>query len=66
MFLGRAIVTGFPPRRPGFDPKSGHVVFLVGKVALEQVFSEYFGFPRQFSLHRLLHTHLSTGAGAVG
>jgi hypothetical protein len=42
------------------------VGFAVDKVALGQVFSEYFGFPCQFSFHRLLHTHLSTGAGTIG
>jgi hypothetical protein len=36
-----------PPRRPGFEPGPGHVGFVVDKVALEQVFSEYFGFPCQ-------------------
>jgi hypothetical protein len=38
------------------------------KVALGQVFSEYFGFPCQFSFHRLLHIdhHLSSGAGTIG
>jgi hypothetical protein len=42
------------------------VGFVVGKVALGQVFSEYFGFPFQFSFHRLLHTHhLSSGAGTI-
>jgi hypothetical protein len=37
-------------------------------VALGQVFSEYFGFPYQFSFHRVLHTrhHLSSGAGTIG
>jgi hypothetical protein len=35
---------------------SGHVGFVLDKVALGQVFSEYFGFPCQFSFHRLLHT----------
>jgi hypothetical protein len=44
------------------------VEFGVDKVALGQVFSEYFGFPCQFSFHRLLHTHhhLSSGAGTMG
>jgi hypothetical protein len=45
------------------------VAFVVDKVALGQVFSEYFGFPCQFSFHRLLHIHhhhLSPGAGTVG
>jgi len=32
--------------RPGFDPRSGGVGFVVYEVALGQVyFSEYFGFP---------------------
>jgi hypothetical protein len=34
-----------PPRRPGFNPGSGQVGFVVDKVASGQVFSEYFGFP---------------------
>jgi hypothetical protein len=43
------------------------VGFVVDKVALGQVFSKYFGFPCQFSFHRLLHTHhLSSGAGTIG
>jgi hypothetical protein len=31
-------------------------------------FSKYFGFPCQFSFHRLLHHHhhLSSGAGTIG
>jgi hypothetical protein len=63
----RRLVAGFPPRRPGFDPSSGHVGFLVETVALGQVFSEHLGFPCQFSFHRVLHTHyLSSGAGTLG
>jgi hypothetical protein len=38
------LVAGFPPRRPEFEPTSGHVGFVVDKVILGQVFSEYFGF----------------------
>jgi hypothetical protein len=42
------------------------VGFVVEKVPLGQVFSEYFGFPCHFSLHRLLHIHhLSSGAGTA-
>jgi hypothetical protein len=63
VFKSKGIVAGFPPRLPGFNPRSDHV----GKLALEQVFSEYFGFPRQFSFHRQLHTHhLSSGTGTIG
>jgi hypothetical protein len=50
-----------------FEPTSGHAGFVVGKVALGQVFSEYFGFPCQFLFRRLLHIHhLSSGAGTIG
>jgi hypothetical protein len=50
-----------------FEARSGDVGFVVNKVALEQVFSEYFRFLCQFSFHRLLHTHhLSSGAGTIG
>jgi hypothetical protein len=45
------LVAGFPPRRPGFEPGYGQVGFVVDKVALGQVFSEYFGFPCQSSFH---------------
>jgi hypothetical protein len=39
---------------------------VMDKVALGPVLSEYFGFPCQFSFHRLLHIHrLSSGAGAI-
>jgi hypothetical protein len=42
------------------------VGFVVDKVALGHVFSEYFGFSCQFSFDRLLHTyHLSSGAGTI-
>jgi hypothetical protein len=57
----------FPPRRPGFEARSSHVGFVMDKVALGQVSSEYFGFPCQFSLHRMLHTHhLSSGVDTIG
>jgi hypothetical protein len=41
--------------------------FVVDKVALGQVLSEYFGFPCQFAFHRLFHIHhLPSGAGTIG
>jgi hypothetical protein len=50
-----------------FEPRSRRVGFMVDKVALGQVFSEYFGVPCQFLFHRLLHTdHVSSGAGTIG
>jgi hypothetical protein len=43
------------------------VGFVVDKVALGQIFSEYFGFLCQFSFHFLLHTHhLSSGTDTIG
>jgi hypothetical protein len=39
---------------------------VVDKVALEQVSSEHFGFPCQFSFHQMLHTNLPSGAGTIG
>jgi hypothetical protein len=53
----RRLASGFPLRRPGFDPRSGHVGFVVDKMVLGQVFSEDFGFPGQFSFHQMLHIH---------
>jgi hypothetical protein len=34
----RRLAAGLPPRRPGFDPVSIYVGFVVDKVALGQVF----------------------------
>jgi hypothetical protein len=44
------------------------VGFVVNKVALGQVSSEYFAFPCKSSFHQLLHKHphLSSGAGTIG
>jgi hypothetical protein len=61
----RRLIADFLPRRPGFDPRSGHVGFVVDRVIVGQVFSEYFGFPCQFSFHQLLLTHLSSGAHTI-
>jgi hypothetical protein len=48
--LGRVIAQAVSRWLPtaaalGLSPWSGHVEFVVDKVALGQVFSEYFGFP---------------------
>jgi hypothetical protein len=63
----RWLVAGFPPQQSGFESGSGHVEFVVDKMAMGQVFSEYFGFPCQSSFHRLFHTHhhLSSGTGTI-
>jgi hypothetical protein len=49
-FLGQ-LVAGFALWQPWFDPRSGHMAFMVDEVALGQVFSEYLSFVCQFSFH---------------
>jgi hypothetical protein len=45
----RRLVVSFSPRCCGFNPRYVHVGFVVDKVTLGQVFSEYFCFSCQFS-----------------
>jgi hypothetical protein len=45
----RQLVAGIPPRRPGFDPGSVHVGFVVDKVAVGQVFPQVLRFPLSIS-----------------
>jgi hypothetical protein len=59
----KRLVAG-PGSRPGLV-KWDLVGFVVDKVALGQVFSEYFGFSCQSSLHQLLHNHPHLSFGAV-
>jgi hypothetical protein len=79
MTPGRAIAQAVSRRLPTAEARvrsqSGHVGFVADKVALGQVFSEYFGFSCQFLFHRLLHIHhhhyhhhhhLSSEAGTIG
>jgi hypothetical protein len=62
------LVAGFPPWRLEFKPGSSHVGFVLDKVGPVEVFSEYFGFPCQFSFHQYLHNHHhpSSRPGAIG
>jgi hypothetical protein len=60
-----SVTSPLPPRRPVFAHGSGQVGFVVDKMSLGQVFSEYFGFPCQFSFHQLLHNHPHLSSGAV-
>jgi hypothetical protein len=46
---------------PGSSPGLVKLNFVVDKVALGQVFSEYFGFPCQSLLHQILHHHNHPG-----
>jgi hypothetical protein len=63
--LGRAIAQAVSRRLPTavapVRARSGNVGFMVDKVALGQVFSEYFGFPCQISFHQFLHHHNHPG-----
>jgi hypothetical protein len=65
--IAKAVSRRLPTAATRVRTRSCHVGFVVYKVALGQIFSEYFGFPYQFSFYRLLHTHhLSSGAGTIG
>jgi hypothetical protein len=55
----KLLVAGLSPLRPRFAAGSLHVGFVVDKVSLGQVFSEFFGFLCQHIIPLLLHTHLS-------
>jgi hypothetical protein len=65
--VAQAVSRGVSPWRPGFELGSGHLGFVVNKVALRRVFSDYFGFPLQ-SFYWLLNTHhyLSSGVSTTG
>jgi hypothetical protein len=56
--LGRLVV-GLPQRRPGFETRSGHVGFVVGKAALGQSFLRELRFPSP--IIPLLQTHHHPG-----
>jgi hypothetical protein len=47
----RRLVAGLSPRRPGFDPGSVHVRFVVDKVALGQVFLRVVSCPLSISFY---------------
>jgi hypothetical protein len=51
----RRLAAGLPPRRPGFDPGSVHVGFVVDKVALGQVFPQVLGFSPVSFIPLVLH-----------
>jgi hypothetical protein len=51
---------GGPGSRPG-----RHVVLMVDKAALGQVFSEYFCFPCQLLFHQFVHYHNHPGVAAL-
>jgi hypothetical protein len=64
--IAQAVSRWLPTTAAIFNPRSSHVGFVMDRVALGQVFYEYFGFPCQFSFHLLHHTHhLLSGAGTI-
>jgi hypothetical protein len=54
----RPLVASFPPRRPGFDPRSCWI--CGGKCETEAGFLLVLRFPRQSSLHKLLSIYQSS------
>jgi hypothetical protein len=63
---GLAIAEAVSRRLPNAAAWVGHMGFVMDKVELVQIASEYFGFPSQFSFHQMLHTHLSSVARTIG
>lgn len=57
----RRLVTGFSPQRRKFNNKVVHMAFVVGKVAMGQVFLWIFWFSRPTIIPPVLHTHLLSG-----
>jgi hypothetical protein len=58
--IAQAVSRWLPTAAARVRTRSGHVGFMVDKVALGQVFSEYFGFPCQ-SFHQIQHPHNHPG-----
>jgi hypothetical protein len=44
----RRLVVGLAPRRPWFAPGSVHVGFVVDKVTLDRIFTEFLCIPYQY------------------
>jgi hypothetical protein len=59
--IAQAVSRWLPTAAARVRVRSGHVGFVVDKVALGQVFSEYFGFPCQSSFYQILHPHNHPG-----
>jgi hypothetical protein len=53
--IAQAVGLRFPNAAARVKPRSGHMGFVVDKVALGQVFSEYCGFPCQFEFHGFIN-----------
>jgi hypothetical protein len=64
-YVGRAIAQPvnrwLPNAAAWIRVRAEHLGFVVDKVILGEVFSEYFGFPWQLSFHQFLHHHNHPG-----
>jgi hypothetical protein len=60
----------FSKRRLGFNAREMHVLFVVDRMALEQVSLLVLNFSRQSSFYQKIYIHLSSpstsGAGTIG
>jgi hypothetical protein len=59
--IGKAVSRWLPTAAAWVCAQAEHVGFVVDKVALGQVFFEYFSFPCQSSFHQFLHHHNHPG-----
>jgi hypothetical protein len=59
--IAQAVSRWLPTMAAWVRARSGHVGFVVDKVALEQFFSEYFGSPCHSSFHKILSNHNHLG-----
>jgi hypothetical protein len=53
--IAQVVTRWLPTTAARVHTRSGHVGFVVDKVALGQVFSEYFSFPCQSLFHQILY-----------
>jgi hypothetical protein len=63
--IAQAVSRSLPTAAARVRARSRHVGFVVDKVALGQVSSEYFGFPCQSLFHKILHPHNHPGQADV-
>jgi hypothetical protein len=59
--MAQAVSRWLPTTEARVRARLGHMGFVVDRVALGQVFSEYFGFPCQLSFRQILHPHNEPG-----
>jgi hypothetical protein len=59
--IAQAVSRWLPTAAARVRVRAEHVGFVVGKVTMGQVSSEYFGFPCQSSFHQFLHPHNHPG-----